>query len=118
MMHAVQLSAPSLWPHLITALVALLPGVAALLGWWLSKRRAPVADRLITAQTEQVESDIIHKSIDASVRTGEFTLKALEMAEATIDRLNARKGTLEVELERKVEELRLQVKQIDEKQAD
>lgn len=110
--------APSLWPYLIPAVPALLLAVAALLGWWNAKRKQPAEHRLITAQTEQVESDIIHRSVEASVRTGEFTLKALQIADATIDRLRAEKGVLETKLEGDVKELRQKVNEVDEKQAE
>jgi septation ring formation regulator EzrA len=115
MMYAIQ---ASLWPYLIPAVPAFLVAVAALLGWWNARREQPVKNRLITAQTEQVESDIIHKSVEASIRTGEFTLKALERAEAEIEHVTARKEALEVFLQKELEALRRDVRGIDDKQAD
>jgi glutamate-1-semialdehyde aminotransferase len=117
MMYATQ-TAPSLWAYLIPALPGLLVGLAALLGWWWSRRKAPAEVRLITTQTEAAEADIVHKSVEAAVRTGEFTLKAMERAEAEIEHLTQRKAALETALEREMEELRQRVKEVDEAQAD
>ena len=124
MMYATQ-TAPSLWAYVLPALPGLMVGAAALLGWWWSRRKAPAEVRLITVQAEAAESDIVHKSVEAAVRTGEFTLKAMERAEVEIEHLTTRKEALEAETEmlkaalrRDMEELRRDVKGIDDKQAD
>src|ERR1044072_10003471 len=96
MMYAIQ---ASLWPSVTPAVPAFLAAVAALLGWWNARREQPVKNRLITAQTEQGESDIIHKSVEASIRTGELTLQALERADAEIEHVTAGKEALEVFLQ-------------------
>ena len=72
-------------------------GLAALLGWWMNRRRVPAEVRLLDIQAHKTEAD-------ARQIADEYLLKTLEDSRETIDRLRAERNELKVQIERLLKE--------------